>query len=114
MGCTSSSDRDAIEPGQLSKRSSHDSIKLVFVLGGPGTGKSTQCRRLVDEFGMRFISAGDLLREARDDANNALSAQINDAMREGKLVSSEIIANLIHSAIQRYADLGDRDFLLDG
>ena len=36
--------------------------KIIFVLGGPATGKGTQCERLVEEFGYTHISTGDLMR----------------------------------------------------
>jgi hypothetical protein len=32
------------------------------VLGGPASGKGTQCARLVEEFGYTHISTGDLFR----------------------------------------------------
>ena len=37
--------------------------KIVFVLGGPGCGKGTQCAKLVEKFQCAHLSAGDLLRE---------------------------------------------------
>ena len=36
--------------------------EVVFVLGGPGVGKGTQCALLVEKFGLVHLSAGDLLR----------------------------------------------------
>ena len=33
-----------------------------FSLGGPGSGKGTQCAKLVEEFGYTHISTGDLMR----------------------------------------------------
>ena len=36
--------------------------KIVFVLGGPASGKGTQCAKLVEEFGYTHISTGDLMR----------------------------------------------------
>ncbi len=40
--------------------------KVIFVLGGPGAGKGTQCERLVGKYGFIHLSAGDLLRKARE------------------------------------------------
>ncbi len=38
--------------------------QVVFVLGGPGSGKGTQCEKLTKEFNdICHFSAGDLLRE---------------------------------------------------
>lgn len=36
--------------------------KIVFVLGGPASGKGTQCANLIKEFGFSHISTGDLFR----------------------------------------------------
>jgi len=33
------------------------------VLGGPGSGKGTQCAKLVEDYGFTHLSAGDLLRD---------------------------------------------------
>ncbi len=35
---------------------------LIFVLGGPSSGKGAQCDNLVKEFGYTHISTGDLFR----------------------------------------------------
>ncbi|KAI7733465.1 hypothetical protein M8C21_033995, partial [Ambrosia artemisiifolia] len=45
--------------------------KIVFVLGGPGSGKGTQCANIVENFGYTHLSAGDLLRaEAQSGSEN--------------------------------------------
>ena len=36
--------------------------EVVFVLGGPGAGKGTQCANIVKKYGWCHLSAGDLLR----------------------------------------------------
>ena len=33
-----------------------------MLIGGPGSGKGTQCTRIVDTYGLTHLSAGDLLR----------------------------------------------------
>ncbi|XP_041064230.1 adenylate kinase isoenzyme 5 [Carcharodon carcharias] len=37
-------------------------IKIIFVIGGPGSGKGTQCRRVVAEYGFTHLSTEDILR----------------------------------------------------
>ena len=45
-------------------RSAKVKQQVIFVLGGPGSGKGTQCERLTKEFSdIAHFSAGDLLRE---------------------------------------------------
>jgi UMP-CMP kinase len=39
-----------------------DNVKIVFVLGGPASGKRTQMAKLVKEFGFTHLSMGDIMR----------------------------------------------------
>ncbi|XP_038649686.1 adenylate kinase isoenzyme 5 isoform X2 [Scyliorhinus canicula] len=36
--------------------------KIIFVIGGPGSGKGTQSRRVAEEYGFTHLSAQDILR----------------------------------------------------
>ena len=36
--------------------------KIIFVVGGPGSGKGTQCEKVVAKYGYTHLSSGDLLR----------------------------------------------------
>jgi len=49
-------------------------VLVIFVLGGPGAGKGTQCEKLVNEFSFVHLSAGDLLvpNKNEKDPNMAL------------------------------------------
>lgn len=35
---------------------------IVWVLGGPGSGKGTQCEKIIAKYGFTHLSTGDLLR----------------------------------------------------
>lgn len=35
---------------------------MLSISGGPGSGKGTQCAKIVEAFGFTHVSAGDLLR----------------------------------------------------
>ena len=37
--------------------------QMLFVLGGPGSGKGTQCDIIKSKFGFKHFSIGELLRE---------------------------------------------------
>ena len=57
----------------------------IFLSGGPGSGKGTQCEKIVEKFGFTHLSTGDLLRvEVEKDTERA--KMINEMMKEGKLV----------------------------
>ncbi|XP_027335881.1 UMP-CMP kinase 3-like isoform X2 [Abrus precatorius] len=61
---------------------------VVFVLGGPGSGKGTQCANIVQNFGYTHLSAGDLLRaEIKSGSENG--TMIQNMIKEGKIVPSE-------------------------
>ena len=36
--------------------------QIIFILGGPGSGKGTQCDDMVEKYGFQHYSTGDLLR----------------------------------------------------
>uniref|UniRef100_A0A6N2MZM8 adenylate kinase n=1 Tax=Salix viminalis TaxID=40686 RepID=A0A6N2MZM8_SALVM len=50
---------------------------VVFVLGGPGSGKGTQCPKIVEHFGFTHLCAGDLLQaEIESESENGLALSI--------------------------------------
>ncbi len=78
---------------------------------GPGSGKGTQCSKLVKEFGFQHLSAGDLLREERLRKDSPFGELINNYIKEGKIVPMEITISLLKEAMLKSA--GNR-FLIDG
>ncbi|KAK2999260.1 hypothetical protein RJ639_023071, partial [Escallonia herrerae] len=89
---------------------SHKKVTVVFVLGGPGSGKGTQCANIVEHFGYTHLSAGDLLRaEIKSGSENG--TMIQNMMNEGKIVPSEVTIRLLQRAIQ---ESGNDKFLIDG
>lgn len=86
-------------------------FKVIFVLGGPGSGKGTQCARIVDQFRFKHLSAGDLLRAERE-SGSELADMINGFINEGKLVPGEVTINLLKAAMQ--CEPPGSTFLIDG
>ncbi|KAL2234309.1 UNVERIFIED_CONTAM: UMP-CMP kinase 3 [Sesamum indicum] len=85
-------------------------VTVVFVLGGPGSGKGTQCSNIVEHFGYTHLSAGDLLRaEIKSGSENG--TMIQNMIKEGKIVPSEVTIKLLQRAIQ---ENGNDKFLIDG
>ncbi|CBZ53062.1 Uridylate kinase Ura6, related [Neospora caninum Liverpool] len=86
--------------------------KIVFVLGGPGAGKGTQCELLTKHHEVFHISAGDCLREERQRPNSKDGELIQECIREGRIVPVEITLTLL---LKKMLARGwSRIFLIDG
>ncbi|KAF9911879.1 hypothetical protein EC991_001783 [Linnemannia zychae] len=84
---------------------------VIFVLGGPGAGKGTQCANLVRDFGFVHLSAGDLLREEQQRPGSQYGELIKTYIREGKIVPMEVTIALLENAMLAS---GQSRFLIDG
>lgn len=85
--------------------------KIIVIMGAPGAGKGTQARLLSDRFGYPQISTGDILREMSQ-AETSLGRELKEILASGRLVSDEILAEVILERTSR-ADCA-RGYILDG
>ncbi|KAK8843987.1 hypothetical protein IAR55_006780 [Kwoniella newhampshirensis] len=76
-----------------------EKITVIFVLGGPGAGKGTQCDRLVKDYGFKHLSAGDLLRAEQTRPGSTYGAMIKEYITEGKIVPMEVTIKLLENAM---------------
>lgn len=53
--------------------------------GGPGSGKGTQCEKIVQKYGYTHLSTGDLLR-AEVSSGSARGKMLSEIMEKGQLV----------------------------
>jgi len=68
---------------------------VVFITGGPGSGKGTMCEVAQLQLGWVHLSAGDLLR-AELEAGGPTAASIQKIIDAGELVPNEIVVTLSH------------------
>lgn len=78
----------------------HESVTVVYVLGGPGAGKGTQCSRLVDEFDFVHISVGKLLRDEQEKPSSKHGTTIRQRINQGAIVETRITIELLRDAMR--------------
>ena len=83
-------------------------MKLIL-LGPPGAGKGTQCKRIIDKYSVAHMSSGDILRAERK-ANSELGQKAQSYMDTGALVPDDLIIDMMINAIKN-APAG---YVLDG
>ena len=66
----------------------------MFVLGGPGSGKGTQCARIKEKYGYTHLSSGDLLRDEVK-SGSQLGTALDATMKNGDLVPTEVVLLLL-------------------
>jgi len=87
-------------------------LPVIFVLGGPGCGKGTQCERIVAKYGFTHLSSGDLLREEVQSGSERGKA-LNAVMERGELVPLEVVLDLLAEAMLQKVS-SSKGFLIDG
>jgi adenylate kinase len=82
----------------------------LILLGAPGAGKGTQCKRIVARYGLSHLSSGDILRQERA-KHSELGNKAQEYMDSGALVPDELIVEMMAGAIENAPESG---FVLDG
>uniref|UniRef100_A0A5F8GBB8 Adenylate kinase 1 n=1 Tax=Monodelphis domestica TaxID=13616 RepID=A0A5F8GBB8_MONDO len=67
-------------------------VKIIFVVGGPGSGKGTQCEKIVEKYGFTHLSK---------------------IMEKGELVPLDTVLDMLKEAILAKAETS-KGFLIDG
>ncbi|XP_066137832.1 adenylate kinase isoenzyme 1 isoform X3 [Euwallacea fornicatus] len=87
-------------------------VPIIWILGGPGSGKGTQCDRIVAKYGFTHLSSGDLLRNEVK-SGSPRGQELTAIMERGELVPLEVVLDLIKEAI--LSSLASaKGFLIDG
>ena len=83
----------------------------LILLGGPGAGKGTQAKKLIDLYHIPQVSTGDILRAAVKEGTE-MGRKAKEFMDAGKLVPDEVVIGIIKDRLAQ-AD-AKKGFILDG
>ena len=72
----------------------------IILLGAPGAGKGTQAELIAESLHIPAISTGNMLREAIKN-NTEVGQQVKQDMDHGKLVSDELIIQIVAERVAR-------------
>ncbi|XP_069465218.1 adenylate kinase isoenzyme 1 isoform X2 [Ambystoma mexicanum] len=86
--------------------------KIIFVVGGPGSGKGTQCEKIVAKYGYTHLSSGDLLR-AEVKSGSARGKKLAEIMEKGELVPLDTVLDMLKDAMLAKVAKSS-GFLIDG
>ena len=88
-------------------------MKNIIFIGPSGSGKGTQCMRLMREFNFFQLSTGEILRE-RVERGDALATELKKIMNSGEFVSDDIIISMVSEKILEVKDKRYRGIIFDG
>ena len=83
----------------------------IILFGPPGSGKGTQSEKLIEKYGLKHLSTGDLLR-SEIAGKTPLGIEAKKIMDKGQLVPDEVVIGMISSALENNKDANG--FLFDG
>ncbi len=83
----------------------------LILLGGPGAGKGTQAKKLIDKYHIPQISTGDILRAAVKEGTE-LGRKAKEFMDAGKLVPDEVVIGIVEERLKQPD--ARQGFILDG
>ncbi|XP_045470501.1 adenylate kinase isoenzyme 1 isoform X1 [Harmonia axyridis] len=87
-------------------------VPIIWVLGGPGSGKGTQCEKIVAKYGFTHLSSGDLLRNEVK-SGSPRGKELNEIMEKGELVPMDVVLDLIKEEMMKELP-NSKGYLIDG
>ena len=85
-------------------------MKNIIFFGPPGAGKGTQAKIISEFLNVPHLSTGDILR-SKIKQKDKLAHDLKEILASGKLVSDEILNEIVSDKILNYCKEG---FILDG
>ncbi len=85
--------------------------QIIILLGRSGSGKGTQAKLLIKEFGFEYIGSGDLLR-ARAEQGDFTGKKLKEVMASGELVPTPVMFRVWSEKIETIKEQVDKKGLV--
>ncbi|MCO6359664.1 adenylate kinase [Roseivirga pacifica] len=83
----------------------------IVLFGPPGAGKGTQSENIINKYGLKHISTGDLFRKHLGEGTD-LGKKAQSYMDNGKLVPDEVVIGMVDDFLNANTDA--KGFIFDG
>ena len=87
---------------------------VIGLIGGPGSGKGTQCSLLRRDLEFEHSSIGDVLREEMARPGSPFQEEIREHHMLGRVGRKELTVGFLRDRIDRAAERGDHKVVIDG
>ena len=71
----------------------------ILLFGPPGSGKGTHSKKIVEEFGFKHVSFGEVLRN-HIDQDSTFGKIIKKIVSSGKLVSNDLMLEVLEDELE--------------
>ena len=88
-------------------------VKKIIIIGPPGSGKTTIGKIFADNFKIKFISTGEIIRNEIKN-NTFIGKAVKDKVEKGELVSSLFIEKILQEQIKNNPEIMKDGWILDG
>lgn len=86
-------------------------MKNIIIFGPPGTGKGTMAQKLAQEYGLRHISTGDIIRKNQQEKTK-IGQLADKIVNDGNLLPDDIVNEMIKQEL--IDDTKSTGFIFDG
>ena len=78
-----------------------NNMKNIVIFGAPGSGKGTQSDKLIEKYGLKHISTGDVLR-GEIKAGTELGKTAQQYIDQGQLIPDELMVSILASVYDSF------------
>ncbi|XP_055327235.1 adenylate kinase isoenzyme 1-like [Paramacrobiotus metropolitanus] len=87
---------------------------VIFVIGGPGSGKATQCKQLAEDFDMHHISMGQAIRDTFRKGQTDHANRLQEAYDKGGMVPLDEAMYVLKATMTQRLQQASKPFIIHG